>query len=805
MRPSVATAAYLTMLAMAPGTGSAATALRNAKPEPTLAAEPRAEWSAADGRSELLAVRINEVAQDADVLAVRLAAHSLAVPIEALAQWRVRRPAATPLRIDGRDHIALDAIPGLRWRIDSATQTLVIEVPSTAFLRNDFEVVSQLRPAQAAARLGGFMNYDLHWQREAGAPGGPATSVAGGLIELGAFSAWGNGRSTGVWRHAAGFSGYTRLDTNWNIDMPQALSSVRIGDAIGTAGAWGRSVRFGGVQWATNFAVEPGLVSFPMPAVRGEANVPSIVDLYVNNTHQLQGKVPPGGFDLPDVPVITGAGQIKMVVRDLLGREQVIVSQYYVSPSLLRAGLHDFALEAGTVREDYGLESMHYGRAMFTATDRHGVTDTFTRELRAELLRDQQTIGAGGVWLVKQLATANLSAAASRGPAGSGWLAAAGIDHQGAAWSAGLQARSASRHFAQLGQGSLRDATGMLQSVRSTISANVATSFGNGGGGVNLLQQSTWQGDRFRSVSINYACSVGLLGYLSVFASRTTGSSTGTSVGINLIQSLGGNVSASVSSYRNRDRPDAFSPARDTEQHVAQLQGTAPVGPGFGYQLLAERGAYDRAAADLTWQAERMAFSAGAAQNQGGASYRAGMSGAFAVMPEGVFTSRRIDGSFAVVQVGDYAGIRVNRDNQLVARTDDQGRAFVTGLRGFETNRISVEGADLPLDAQVDDLHVAVVPGIGSGVSVRFPVRRTRAATLRLVTPDGTPVPPGSWVRIDDEARDFPVGFDGRLFLAGLGDRSAIRAEWEGRHCAVEIVLARDAESVPELGTVVCR
>ncbi|MDO9354100.1 MAG: fimbria/pilus outer membrane usher protein, partial [Solirubrobacteraceae bacterium] len=323
--------------------------------------------------------------------------------------------------------------------------------------------------------------------------------------------------------------------------------------------------------------------------------------------------------------------------------------------------------------------------------------------------------------------------------------------------------------------------------------------------GVNLLQQSTWQGDRYRSISANYGRSVGMFGYLSVFASRTTGSSSGTSIGINLIQSLGGNASASVSTFRSRDRADAFAQARDSEQHVVQLQGTAPVGPGFGYQVLAERGSYERTGADVTWQTERMAFGAGAARSANGDSFRSSMSGAFAVMPEGVFASRRIEGSFAVVQVGDYEGIRVNRDNQFVSRTDSKGRAFVAGLRGFDTNRISVEGADLPLDAQVDDLHVAVVPGMGSGVSVRFPVKRTRAATLRLVLADGTPVPPGSWVRIDDAARDFPVGFDGRLFLAGLAERSAIRADWEGRHCNGEIVLAADADSVPELGTVVCR
>jgi outer membrane usher protein len=813
MQRSVAGAACMAVFAVslqASANGTFKDAAAAAADVATARAESDGGWSVAIGEPELLGVRINEVEQAGEVVAMRLSAHSLAVPVDALAQWRIRLPAtARLLMVEGQRHIALDAIPGLHWRIDTASQTLVIDAPSAAFLRNDFEVVSQARPAQSIAGIGGFLNYDLHWERNGAALGGAASQAAGGLFELGAFNAYGNGRTTGVWRHAEGTPAFTRLDTSWNVDMPASLSSVRVGDAIGVAGAWGRSVRFGGVQWATNFAVQPGLVTFPMPAIRGEASVPSIVDLYVNSTHQLQGKVPPGGFDLPDVPVITGAGQIRMVVRDLLGREQVIVQPYYVSPSLLRSGLHDFALEGGNVREDYGIESEQYGRALLVATDRVGITDEFTRELRAEVLRSQQTIGASGVWLVKQLATANLSLAASRSDMGSGALASFGLDHQSNGWSAGVQARVTSRGFTQLGASTTLPGAGPSQSQsqtqRSMVTANFSAAIGNGGFGLTLLQQSTWQGDSYRSLSANYGRSVSALGYMSVFASRTAGSSSGTTVGVNFIQVLGDNGSASVSSSRSRDRAaDPSAASQDTRQTVLQLQGNAPVGPGFGYQLQAERGSFERASGDLTWQTEKAAFTAGAAHANGADAFRTGATGGLALMPEGVFAGRRIDGSFAVVQVGDYEGVRIDRDNQFVARTDSRGLAFVGSLRGFENNRISVEAADLPLDAQVDDLQLTVAPGTGSGVSVRFPVKRSIAATLRLVTADGTPVPAGSFVRIGGEKREFPVGFDGKLFLAGLAEHSTIEAQWNDRRCSADIVIARDAEAVPELGTVSC-
>ena len=760
------------------------------------------------GKPELMGVKLNGVTQSASVLVLRLANRSIAVPATAIAAWRVRRPEGRMLRFEGDDYVSLDSIAGIGWREDTAGQILILQILAAAFVENELEVVDQEGPTQSVTRLGGFVNYDLQWQSDATAGAGASSRRANGLIEAGMFNAYGNGIASGVWRSGGPGAAFTRLDTTWNIDMPASLSSVRLGDAISVPGSWGRSVRYGGVQWATNFAVQPGLVSFPMPSIRGEASVPSIVDLYINNTHQLQGKVPAGAFDLPDVPVVTGQGQIKMVVRDLLGREQVIVQPYYVSPTLLRPGLRDFAIDVGAVRENYGFDSQRYGRVFLAATNRVGVTPDFTREMRAEILRDQQTVGLAGVWQLKQRATAHVSAAASRGSEGAGWLSVAGIDHQNRSWSANMQLRLASRNFSALGNGT-GTGTGSGGPQRSALTAGIAAALGTGTAGLNVLQQSTWQGDSYRSVSANYGRRLGSLGYLSLFASRTFGSVNSTTVGINLTTLLAGNVSASVGTYRSRDRlvdsNGSLGAANNTGQTAVQIQGNAPVGPGFGYQVQAERGSFERFSAQGTVQGERAAVNAGVARLNGADSYQLGVRGAVALMPEGVYLSHRIDGSFAVVQVGDYGGIRVNRDNQLVARTDEKGRAFVTGLRGFESNQISIEQRDLPLDAQVDRLKIAVTPGIRSGVSVLFPVQRARAASLRLVTADGVPVPPGVTVQIEGDVREFPVGFDGKVFLVGLRDTNQISAQWSGHRCTAQIALDGALDDIPELGTRVCK
>ena len=64
----------------------------------------------------------------------------------------------------------------------------------------------------------------------------------------------------------------------------------------------------------------------------------------------------------------------------------MITQSYYASPRLLRAGLHDYSIEAGAVRENFGLAGNDYGRPLVVGTERYGFSDSLTGEIHAELL-----------------------------------------------------------------------------------------------------------------------------------------------------------------------------------------------------------------------------------------------------------------------------------------------------------------------------------------------------------------------------------------------------------------------------------
>ena len=253
------------------------------------------------------------------------------VTSEALHAWRIRAPfESAPLAFEGNNYYSLNAIRDLTYEFNSDRQELTIQAQPKSFLLTHTE----------------------------------------GTVELGLFTAAGVGTSTALARNLTTQAQAVRLESTWTYDRPEKLSSYRLGDCINKSGNWGRPTRFGGIQWATHFATQPGYITFPLYALRGEAALPSTVDIYVNNNLRTRQEVPTGPFEIVNVPMVTGQGEIQLVVRDYLGRETLITQPYYVSPTLLKKGLHDFSYELGSIRQNFALESASYGPTFASLTHR---------------------------------------------------------------------------------------------------------------------------------------------------------------------------------------------------------------------------------------------------------------------------------------------------------------------------------------------------------------------------------------------------------------------------------------------------
>src|SRR5699024_8319889 len=104
-----------------------------------------------------------------------------------------------------------------------------------------------------------------------------------------------------------------------------------MGDVVSGGLDWRRRTRLGGLQLQRNFALQPERVTVPIPALYGQAILPSTVDLYVDGLKQYSSEVPAGTFQLHTVPMVNGSCQAEVVLTDGLGPQSTVAFPFYTS------------------------------------------------------------------------------------------------------------------------------------------------------------------------------------------------------------------------------------------------------------------------------------------------------------------------------------------------------------------------------------------------------------------------------------------------------------------------------------------
>jgi outer membrane usher protein len=734
----------------------------------------------ADVRETLLEVWINGRSTGDTVLLLKRNGKVFAEQHD-LKRWRLRYSVHRAFDYRGRSYIPLDAVEGLSYTIVPKTMRLLIDAQPEAFVPSRIgtrNVLTEVTPSQP----GGFFNYDLLYQNEAFGSG------LNGLGEVGVFGNGGLLLGSFVYR-SWDKAEVVRLDTAYRYDWPTELRTLTLGDGISRgASLWGGAVRFGGIQWGKNFRLQPTFVTTPLLSFEGEAALPSTVDLYINNTLQMQSEVPPGPFTIDHTPIMIGQGKAEIVVTDLLGREQVITGAFYATPQLLGAGLKDYTLQAGFIRQNFGVASNDYGPFFASGIYRQGITDTFTAELNGEYTERGGNLGGAGAWLWQRVGVVSMAAAMSHRDGRAGATGVIGFDHTQSGMNFGGTVRSSTEDFVQLGL--LRPPARLEEHYYAGYGVQKLGSFS-----LDYIHRDYRDRNDVAIAGAGYHRTWKEIGTLGVSFYRTLQPRTENAFSVYFTTALGEHRSGSV----------GYSEDAGGSRETVRVSRNLPPGPGYGYSLAADFGTYERLEALLEWQTDYGTYRAGASHTKETDSFRASANGGIAVTDGEWFLSRRIDQSFAVVDTGALTGVGILKDNQPVGTTDAGGKLLVPNLRAYEKNPIGIEERDLPLDAVLPSLTQKVVPAYRSGVVVSFPLERTRRALLNVVLEDGTPIPPGASVQVEGQKAHFPVGRDGRLYLEGLQEHNRIRAVWDGRICEFTLDYPEGNDPMPTLGTFVCK
>lgn len=710
------------------------------------------------------------------------------------------------------DMLGLVDLPEIGWILDAPGQSLAVTAPIARLVPTVLKAAVIATDDVLQSGTGFSLNYDI----DATAAG--TLRQASGLFEARVFSPWGvvsTGVLAGIVR-GRGVDRQTsaiRLDSSFSYADRAALRRYRIGDFITGSLSWTRPIRMGGAQVTADFSTRPDLITFPLPSLRGSAAVPSTIDVLENGRQLFTRDVSAGPFEVPQLPVITGAGTLSLTVRDALGRQVTVDQPFYASATLLSPGLQTFSLQVGAVRKNWGVESNAYAGIAASATWRRGMTPAATIEASAEATRGVAMGGAGLIVDIGEVAILNAGAAASAGHAGTGFQVTAGLHRVGRTFSLAASATLASPRF--------RDIAAVYGEPVPRLQINASTGvtlgrFGSLGIVFVAVNRDPYSGpvhpcsgfdtafacspygvpaQRTRVLSASYTLQLGRVAlYATGYGDMRDRHARGGIIGVTI--PLGGRASASVS---------AGGGGGDRFAQLDVSQSPSVIGD-WGYRAFASAGSAPHQFGQVQYKAPWALLSAGIDRVAGETSMRGDVRGSLSIVAGGVFAANAIDDSFAVVDTAGLPNIRVLHENRDVGRTNARGQLLVPDLRAFDLNHIGIEATDLPPDVAIETTNRTVRPQDRSGVLVTFAARASHGALLVLVDEAGLPIPLGSTATLRRTGAVGPVGYDGASYVMGLDQHNALDVvRPDGSSCTLAFDYAARRGDVPTIGPLICK
>lgn len=740
---------------------------------------------AADGERAVLGLVLNEV--DKGEILVVLTPDDVLARLVDLEQAGLRGLTGKREAVDGEAYVALRSLaPGVTYEVDLAGLVLRL-LADPRLLPGTVRDLGQGRPPDIDERRdpSAFLNYAvqvLDFEDYAA------------FTELGVSV--GNGRLLSTAARTPR-EGLVRGLTSYVLDDRRGLRQWVIGDSFATGGTLGGSLFLGGLGVTREFGLDPYYVAYPTLGLAGAAQTPSTAEVYVNGVLVRRESLPPGPFELQNLPVPTGSGQSRLVLTDAFGRATEVALPFYFTTRLLAPGVHDFGYHLGFRREGVGRTSWDYRDLGALARHRVGLTEDVTAGLRAEGAAD---LVSGGPSVTARFRYGEVEAAVAGSQDGgrTGMAGALGYSYTSRWFGVGAAVRVMSDDYATLSLGARED--------RFRVQSTVSVGFPVGPrASVTLQYRHGELRDKGRQDAVGAVGSIRLTDrmYLTVGASHAEGRPGGSrfDAAAGLVVLFGGTSTASLTHQQSGSAGAT----------VLEVQRPLPTGPaGVGYRVqAATTGTAERVAGALQYQNAHARYEVGAGYDHGAIATTLGVAGGLVVVGGGVYATQPVQNSFAVVRVPDVEGVRVYAANQEIGRTNTRGDLFIPSLVPYYANQIAIAGEDIPIDWTVDRTEQAVAPPSRGGRLVAFPIRRLQAVTGRILlrVGDQVVVPAFGQLRLEAGTGRFesPVGRQGEFYLEDVpaGRQSAV-VEHASRTCRFDLEVPEARESVANLGVLYC-
>lgn len=660
--------------------------------------------------SAIYTLEVNRVIKGDVIVLVR--GEDVLIPLEDLVNAGLREIGGRREISQGIEHVSLRSLaPNITFQRDDANLVLRLQVEAAQLPQTviDFNPRNEPPGIRYSQPLSAYLNYSIFWDNfeQLTAAGEVAISFGGNAL-------------TSTLRLTPD-GNLQRGLTTFTLDHRRHLTTLTLGDAFINSDLLGGGGLWGGIVWERNFGLSPYLIRQPAFDFRGEVTTPSRAEIYLNKGLIRQVTLPPGPFILKNLPAFGGFNQLRTVVTDVEGNQQVFSRNVVRSSTLLRPGLSDFIVAAGAKRENFGTDNFSYGnQVQFLAAYRQGILNNLTLGARLE--------GNGDLWnaglnlsTAIPVGTLDVAAAVSttEGKWGSGVAVSYNYPGRQLAFGGGVRLLSGNYVSTGLALGDDRPQLEGFANVTLSLGSRVTIS------GQYFFTHPRDQGVRQQATLL---AQVQLRRNLSLYLQGSRFCAGG--------DQPVDQVSVTFNYFLNKAVTinTGWQQQRNQEGFFLNISRSLPVGVGYGYQgQLFQTNEQVFASGRLFYNAPWGRYQIGYTQ--------AGDTGYAQVVAEGglvtiggqVFATRPVQGSFALVDVPNVAGVRTYLDNQEIGRTNRRGKILVPGLLPYYGNALRIEDQDIPINFAIGRTELLIAPPFRGGAIARFDVRPSRNYVGRVV------------------------------------------------------------------------
>lgn len=709
--------------------------------------------------------------------------------------------------VHDKEYVNINKLEGTKIKFDDNSLDLEINFPANQFNNQILNFDPNLVPVRdiTGKEISGvFLNYDLTLSNL------PDIQSIVGVQDLNYFTQEGILHNTFYIRHEIPKKGsfennykkksrskIVRFNTNWTSDDYDNLARWRIGDSVTKPADWSGSSRFFGIQYSTNFSVRSNLVTYPLIDFNGRAELPSTIDIYANSLHMFSKKSRTGDYELANIAVPTGQGELEIKTKDITGKIQTFILPYYIPPNLLAKDLCDFSYEVGMQRQNFGNEESYYKNLIINANYIKGITNKWTGAIHYESLKDQATIGTSHYVQLGHYGVLSTAVATNINNLSKSQKLQLGYSYEGRQFNYDSNITFSGTKYQDV----------YVHPHRNPTSTNFHSSIGyhnNKLGSfylnfiVSYLQNSHHKQDKIKVVSGGY---IRHLPFNTII--RMT---IGSNLGRNEKSNFG-----SISFFKNwGSRGLEISNSYKNKESIKRLNYSSPVNKplGWGYRANLTKGKTNDYDLQLDKKSQKVDTSVYLYNYGGEHTQQIGFTGSVVMMDKNLYLTKSIYDSLALVRVGDLENIPVYFNNLKTGYTNSKGKILIPNIISYVPSEIRLDPKKLPLDTNIDTTVITVAPKSRSGVIVDFDVKKIRSVEVVLLDSAKQIIPFDQEVKIDNITEELFVGYEGKLYINDIGSLQTIDGKScknEDSCCQFSVELDKNnKDPIIDLGEVIC-